>query len=358
MNKKLIFAALLLMGAGVWTVGCNRGETPGADSAAVKPKYHCPMHPTYVSDKKGDCPICGMRLVPIESTPAASASTTTVAGYAAIHIPAQRQQSIGVTLGTVERRPLAKIVRAPGRVAYDPELYTAQVEYQEAVKARDRSKEDPQNPYAKQTESLMKSSQLRLKLLGLTEEEIRALESGDDASAGLLLAREGDTAWVYAQIFEYEVGLVKPGQKAEITSTAFPGKSFNGTVRSISPVVDPDSRTFRVRILADNRQNLLRSDMYVDAQISAPFGNVLAVPESAVMNTGERAIVFVTDGELFEPREVRLGQKAEEYYEVLSGLKPGETVVVSGNFLIDSESRLKAALAGNMQNAATAAHQH
>ena len=155
----------------------------------------------------------------------------------------------------------------------------------------------------------------------------------------------GGTVWVYDKIYEYEIGLVKPGQTARISTPAYPGQVFHGTLRAVDPILDPQTRSLKVRIEVPNPDGKLKLEMYVDAEIQVSMGRTLAVPESAVLDSGSRQVVFVDLGQgRLEPREVRLGREANDHYEVLSGLREGEKVVTSANFLVDSESKLKSAI--------------
>ena len=139
------------------------------------------------------------------------------------------------------------------------------------------------------------------------------------------------------------------GQKATLDLTSFPGKALIGSVAFISYIVEPSTRTMKVRFDFDNPNEQLRPGMYATVEIQVKIGKELAVPESAVIDTGERKIVFVSTGRgRFEPREVQLGFKAGSYYQVISGLETNEEVATSAQFLIDSESRIKAA-GGGMQ---------
>ena len=139
------------------------------------------------------------------------------------------------------------------------------------------------------------------------------------------------------------------GQKAALTLTSFPGKSLIGSVAFISYTLEPSTRTMKVRFDFDNPNEQLRPGMYATVEIQVKIGKELAVPESAVIDTGERKIVFVSTGRgRFEPREVQLWFKAGSYYQVISGLETNEEVATSAQFLIDSESRIKAA-GGGMQ---------
>ena len=150
-------------------------------------------------------------------------------------------------------------------------------------------------------------------------------------------------------LLEQDLGQIRPGQKALATFVAFPGRVFDGTVDFVYPTLSPETRTAKVRVVVPNSDGLLRSDMYatvgIEAAPSAGAASVVAVPTSAIIDSGARQVVLVVKGEgKFEPRPVRLGGQGDGYTEVLSGLKEGEQVVTSANFLIDAESNLRAAL--------------
>jgi Cu(I)/Ag(I) efflux system membrane fusion protein len=152
--------------------------------------------------------------------------------------------------------------------------------------------------------------------------------------------------WVYAQVYEYEASLVSPGQTMDVTAPSQPGRHFTARVAGIDTIVDSMTRTVRVRGLVQTPEKSLRPESFVQVTIRVPLGELVAVPEEAVLDTGAHQIVFVVKGEgTFEPRSVQLGRDAEGFYEVLSGLAAGEQVVTSANFLIDSESRFRSALA-------------
>jgi Cu(I)/Ag(I) efflux system membrane fusion protein len=197
----------------------------------------------------------------------------------------------------------------------------------------------------------MLTAKRKLLQMGMSESEIKRLAESGKPEQSLYLP-EGDKVWVYLVIYEYEAGVVKEGQKVQVDATAYPGEIFEGTIESIGPLLDPMTRSLKVRSLVNNPENKLKLDMFVNVKIEYDLGEKLAVPEEAVMRTGMRDIVFITDPNgFFESRDVTLGRNVQGYYEVLAGLSANEEVVTSGNFLIDSESKLKAALEGT-------GHQH
>jgi RND family efflux transporter MFP subunit len=152
------------------------------------------------------------------------------------------------------------------------------------------------------------------------------------------------TIWVYAQVFQTDLGKVKPGDSAEVTVDAYPGKSFRGRVDYILPQVDTNTRAAKVRLVFPNPGLKLTPGMYVNVVMKLPLGRQLVVPASAVFHSGTRQVVFVShgDGQL-EPRDVQTGLQVGEQVVIIKGLKAGESIVTSANFLIDSESQLQAA---------------
>lgn len=382
MNKNLIIAALaavILIGGGIGTYVHFHG---GHGAQAQAEVYYCPMHPDYTSDRPGDCPICGMHLVKREAAQAAAApaerkirfyrspmnpsvtstvpmkdemgmdyvpvyeeesSGPAVAGHGTVKISPEKQQLIGLRTGKAAHRQLTKTVRASGKVAYDPELYRAITEYKEALAAYAKIKDSTWPDAVERAKAVVESSKIKLRQMGFGDEHFSDVEADPKHYENLLLPE--DKVWVYAQVYEYESAAVKPGQDAAITSRAYPGRSFRGAVRSLDPIFSEETRTLRARIEVENPGRELRSEMYVEAEIRADLGSALTVPIPAVLNTGEKEIVFVMKGEgTFEPREIRTGRRNDDYAEVLSGLRSGESIVVSANFIVDSESRMKSAL--------------
>jgi Cu(I)/Ag(I) efflux system membrane fusion protein/cobalt-zinc-cadmium efflux system membrane fusion protein len=152
------------------------------------------------------------------------------------------------------------------------------------------------------------------------------------------------TVWVYAQVFQTDVGRINPGDTATVTVDSYPGKTFKGRVDFIIPQVDMNTRTVRVRLVFPNPGLLLKPGMFVNVLLKAPAGKGVTIPASSVFHSGTRNLVFVSKGEgTFEPREVELGSRVGDDVVILKGLKSGESLVTSANFLIDSEAQLQAA---------------
>lgn len=316
--------------------------------------YYCPMHPSYTSDKPGDCPICNMKLVKKKEAQKTEEGVKEPKEESeGVYISPEKQQLIGVKTDKVIYRPLRKVIRTVGRVAFDPELYKAQQEYIEALKALENVKESGQEEVIRRMEALVEAAKLKLKLQGLDTKQIDDLESTKKNDTALLISSpDSKSSWIYATIYEYELELIKIGQEALITAVAYPAKVFKGEIAAIDPVFNAMTRSVRARIKVENVEGLLKPDMYVDVQIQSDLGEHLAVPGEAIIDSGLRRIVFLyLDAGYFKPVEVKTGASTEEYTQVLEGLKEGDTVVISGNFLIDSESKLKSALEGT-------GHQH
>lgn len=326
--------------------GTHGAETAQADAQV---KYTCPMHPQIVQDEPGSCPICGMDLVKAEAGRGdKGVSEDLPAGHAEVHLSPYRQQLIGVRTAEVVKKPVFRTVRAPGRIAFDPELHTAQIEYQEALRQYQRVKDSPLDSVRQNVSRMVEAAKIRLKVLGLSDEQIGDIRAGQNLSESLLVYEKGDPVWIYADVFERDLPYIKKGQAAKITGTWLEGDTLPGTVQSIDQVIDPDTRTAKVRIRVEKAPTQLRAESYVDVQILAPQGEHLAVPLDAVMDTGEERFVFVEGkGGHFEPRKVKVLFRAGDVVAVAEGaqgLNPGENIVVSGNFLVDSESRLKGVL--------------
>jgi Cu(I)/Ag(I) efflux system membrane fusion protein len=242
---------------------------------------------------------------------------------------------------------------------FSPSLRLAQQEY---ILAR---RSDP---------DLAAAAAQRLKTLGLSTAQISALEDLEQAPGTIAvmapesgqvvekMAIEGaqvmageplyrlidfSQVWAVAEIYEQDLPSVRPGLAVEVQLDAFPGERFAGEVSFIYPTLTPETRTAKIRVELDNPDGRLKADMYAAVLVSTDTASaeVLAVPESAILDTGTRQAVLVDRGEgRYEPRAVRLGRRADGHVEVLEGLDSGEMVVVSANFLIDAESNLQAAL--------------
>jgi len=254
---------------------------------------------------------------------------------------------------------------------YSPDLVSTQQEYLLALKNRDRVRESPLPEVLDGANSLVAASRRRLLLWGISEKQIAELEregegrihmtvyspatgtviekkvlEGKYVAAGepLYVIADLATLWLFAEVYESELGLVRLGQPVEVTVPSYPGRAFQGRVSFINPVLEPQTRTAKVRVELPNRDGLLKPQMFAHATLRVPIGAaVLAVPASAVLDTGTKQYAWVERGPgQYERREIRLGAEVNGFYQVLGGLDKGERVVTAANFLIDSQAQLKA----------------
>ena len=331
------------LGAGIiarMPLSAAQTESPAEEASAV---YQCAMHPQIVTHEPGNCPICGMRLERVDTAPnaavehSAPAAPNAVPGRVSFTLAAERRQLIGVRTARVEARALTRTIRTVGTVAYDRELYQALVEYREALASQRELASAPLPDAARGADALVRAARLKLRQLGLSDASL-AVNPEE-----LLLP--GAKVWVYARIFESEADLVRTGMPLSFTSPAAPGRTFTATIDAIDPVLDETTRTIRVRSRVSTLGATLRPGGFVDVEIAVPLGRALALPEEAILDTGNLTFTFVVDAAgRFEPRALHLGREADDAREVLHGIVEGEHVVTSANFLIDSESRARASL--------------
>lgn len=396
-------------------VWAGMGGVPGSSDTM----YWCPMHPQIKSTKPNSaCPICNMALVELEGGDTKAPEHLT--------LTARQVQQAGVASGPVVRRELYREIDTTGRIAYDerrlakitswvqgksrieklyvsfmgqevkqgeplaelysPELIAAQQEYLsqlDGAGARSRTGLG---------RDLLASVRQKLKYQGLTEAQIDRLQETREVVdripiyspiSGTVLERhaaegqyvsEGDVLfeiadlshlWLFVDVFEDEISLVDVGHPVELTVRSFPSETFTGRVSFIGPMVMSESRVVRVRVDVPNPNGKLKPGMYARAQLRKEFSEILAVPEAAVLWSGQRAIAIVEAGDgIFVPREVEIGRRwlyaadatprpagelefgrdRERYHEVLAGLFPGEQVVMAGTFLLSAESQVQGAM--------------
>lgn len=443
-----VVAATALALAALSLSGCAPAEQAGT-------QHHCPMHPTYTSDRPGDCPICGMRLVPIETR----AAPTAVPGFLcpmhpevssdrparcpkcgmdlvpggdaasipAVHNPAPAEATAvhvavevspqglrlaGVQTAPAARERLIRTIRAVGTVTadetrirhvhtkvpgwvetlqvnftgqyvskgqpilsiYSQELLATQEEYLRARETARRFSASELPEVRKGGEELATAARRRLELFGVPEAFIDRLErtgqtersvtleapvSGFvtmkgvfeghqvDPSTELFTVADLSRVWVEADLYEYEVAVLRLGDRAKVTLPYDSATMLEGRIAFISPTIDPDTRALSVRLEFPNSGLKLKPGMFANVELEAEAVDGIVVPDSALIDTGERQIVFVGRGDgAFEPREVRVGARSEGKAQLLAGVAEGEQVVVRANFLLDSESRLRAAIGG------------
>ncbi|MBK8726868.1 MAG: efflux RND transporter periplasmic adaptor subunit [Holophagaceae bacterium] len=447
----------------------SRAPEAMAGKAPNKQMYQCPMHPQVMQDHEGDCPICGMKLVPIEGSGDAKApgdrgklvfyrspmnpsitspnpmkdemgmdyvpvyegdlksGGSSVEGHAAVTIDHERQQLIGLKTAKVAEGSISGELRTTARLAvdetrvrkvnvkvdgfverlfvdfigkpvakgqtlfslYSPEFVSAQREYLLALRTQKALASGAQSSSGNE---LVEAAKRRLALWDVPKEVLERLERTGEVERALTLRSpisgvvtvknvvEGaritpadipfeitdlSRVWAMADVYEKELGGVKVGQPATLTLPTFPGKTFLGRVVFIDPILDPKTRTAKVRVEFPNPQGDLKPEFFGEILLKGPSHKGILVPLDSVLDAGTQKVVFIALGEgKFEPREVTTGATVGERVEVLSGLQPGEDVIVRANFLVDSESRLKSALAHLSQkgaskpDAAPSGHQH
>jgi Cu(I)/Ag(I) efflux system membrane fusion protein len=403
----LILAGLLSAAAtatATWLLA--RRATPDAApieaTAVVTATWTCPMHPTIVSDDPGDCPICGMKLV--ES--AAVAPAEVEGGLATVSIDPARQQLIGLRTAPVEMGRVATAWRTVGRVTvdetrvrhinvkvagfvervfvdfigkpvrqgqplfsiYSPDLVAAQEEYLLAL----RTRRTLGGSLAAGGDTLVDAARRKLRLWDVPESEIARLErTGEpqrtlvlrspiggvvvrkDVVDGMQLAAGAmpyeivdlSKVWVQADVYESELRRVKAGMPASLALKAFPDRTFHGKVAFVAPMLEAATRTVKVRLEFPNPSGDLRPEMFGEVLLETAARQALRIPADALIHSGTRTVVFVALGEgKLAPRAVMTGDSDGQVVEVVDGLAAGEQVVTRANFLVDSESRLRASL--------------
>lgn len=257
---------------------------------------------------------------------------------------------------------------------YSPEMLASQREYLLALRSKEIMKGSPLSDSQQQSDSLLAAARKRLELFSLSEAQIQEITRTQQPLtnitvyspiSGYIMMRNAfpkqritpetelytvvdlSKVWIMADVFENEASMIQVGMAARIKPSYGTGQAFNGRVSYIQPSVDPTTRTLKVRIEAANPNMMLKPEMFVNVEFSVSMPARMTVPAEAVLDTGLKQTVFVDRGNGYlEPREVEIGERIGDRLEVLKGLTPGERIVTSGNFLIDSESQLKSSAAG------------
>lgn len=371
--------------------------------------YEDPMHPWYRSDKPGIAPDCGMKLVPVYA-PESAAAQAPVPGTVQISADKQQLLGVtsakaeyrslnkvirAVGNVAIDETRLANVhVKTSGWVQrvfadstwqlvkkgdplftiYSPDLLATQQEYLLALKAQHELSGSPYQEVGAGGNSLLEAARRRLELWDFSAEQIRQLDETRQPQReityyspanGYVIERRAfpnqyvtpdtelykvadlSTVWVQADVYEFEASGMAVGQEAIITAESLPGRTLRGRVVYVYPDVKPDTRTLTARLEFPNPEVQLKPGMFLNVELHRSLGRQLTVPVDAVLDSGQRQIVFVDRGDgRFEPREVMLGERTEEFATILHGLRAGERVVTRANFLIDSESNLRTAITG------------
>ncbi len=381
------------------------GKATATKAIAIAPKqlYTCSMHPFIIKEKPGLCPICGMELIkkiqesstPVAQTAAQVSLSPSQRVMANVAVAEAATESLNKEINAVgivqydQSRQARVTAWVAGRIdklylnsvgamvskgspvaeLYSPDLVATQEEYLLALKSRDQLKGSPLPSIVQQGEGLLASAKERLKLLGVSESQIARLEKsgkpeirlaisspfsgvviekmvqqGQYVTAGELLFNIADLSrvWVELELYENEFPTIRIGQQVEIRSQSSPGSAFTGRIAFLYPFLDPKTRTLKARVEMANPGMKLKPEMFVSAVINIPLQSAIVVPLTAVIDTGKRQVVWVERSPgVFESRDVQVGQRNSESVQILSGIKSGERVAVSGAYFIDSESQLK-----------------
>lgn len=452
-SKKTRFLSLLVL-LSVFAVSCSNEKSTSETHQhkdADGQLYTCGMHPEVILDEPGQCPKCGMDLVPLKTNNAAAGTKKgvsdgkrkilywqapmvpteiydkpgkskmgmdlvpvyedQVSSGSKVQIDPVTVQNMGVRTAPVERINFSRSLRAVGKVDYNeetlyavsarisgwieklsvnytgqevrkgqtlleiysPDLVTTQQEYLLALKNEKMVKDSKFAGIRNGAQSLVKASRQRLAYWDIPESDIKRLESSGQVRKTLRLVspasgvvihknaldgmyiKEGmdlyriadlSTVWVNVSIYDNEASWIKEGQPAELELAYAPGKRLLGKVSYIYPYLSEKTRDLKVRIEFPNPDMQLKPGMYGNVRIKAPaIENALVVPSEAVIRSGERNLVFLAEGDgRFAPREVQIGEENEGRIRIVSGLLGNETVVISAQFMLDSESRLQEAI--------------
>jgi len=399
MKKYTIYIGILVIGLLLgWVIFGNSSnketEHNHDEVAETNQMWTCSMHPQIMKSEPGDCPICGMELIPAESgadglladqfkltenAMALANIQTSIAGNGKANANAiklsgkivENEESNAVQAsyfsGRIERLNVSftgEEIRKGQLLAtiYSPELYAAQ---QELITAASLKESQP---------ALYTAVRNKLKLWKLSESQINKIETsgkvlenfpvyatvsgtvseklveqGDYIKQGqpLLKIAKLNTVWANFDVYENQIDLFKKGQEVSITTNAYSNKEFKGKVSFIDPVLDTQTRTVKLRVVLNNTNNVFKPGMFVEGKIesvSSAKEQVLSIPSTAILWTGERSVVYVKlnpDESVFEMREVKLGNTIGESYEVLSGLENGDEIVTNGTFTIDAAAQLQ-----------------
>lgn len=395
LRAKLIIAAIAVLAigaAGGYWIGQRQPERTGSAPGERKVLYwHDPMVPSAKFDKPGKSPFMDMQLVPVYADEE---------GGPAVKVSPSVTQNLGIRLGKVEKTVLQPKLSAVGSVAFDEHLLEVVQSRVEGYVTRLRVKApldrvqrgqpladivapawlEAQEEYVAlldaksgRGQSIRDAARQRLVVLGVPESTIRDLERDRKTNATTtmlapidgvvteLAVREGATfmpgaalfringiraVWVNAQVPEAQVSMIPPGSSVAARATAWPGITFAGRVAALLPEVDPQTRTLAVRIVIENPQLKLAPGMFVSLEFTGKATEEqLVVPSEAVIMTGERNVVIVArEGGGFDVAEVTVGTEVDGKTAILSGLQEGQSVVISGQFLIDSEASIKSAV--------------
>ena len=290
--------------------------------------WTCSMHPHVNLDKPGKCPICGMELIPVHK-----------GDQGKIIIDEQQKKYLGIESVPFEFKHLTKTIQLPGIVNHDGVLYSLQQEYLSLHESLNSIKSTSSPELLKRQESLLQSIMMRLNLLGVKETQIAQLLESKEPDKSLIYPSHG-SAWVMADVYEQDLVLVKAEQQAAVKIKGY-DKTFSGIVYAVEDVLDPRSRSAKARIKLIDVSEHLKHEIFAQVTLSIDLGYRVCAPESAVIDTGTRKVVYVDEGEgRYQMRQIETGVQGDGFIEVTQGVSAQEMVVTHGNFLLDSQTTL------------------
>jgi Cu(I)/Ag(I) efflux system membrane fusion protein len=372
---------LLAVAVALWLTGCQRTEEPPAQAPAPVSAEHgaheaAPAEAAAMTISPERLQEIGVRFEIAEKRPL----TRTIRTVGRVEIDERKLANVNIKIeGWIDRLYVSATGDhvKQGQVLfalYSPELVATQQEYLLALQSARELGTSEFPEVAQGAQSLLEVTRRRILFWDIPEHHIRDLERTGKvlktlpihapitgtvierkAVAGMYV-KPGDelytiadltAVWIIADIYEYELPLIRPGQTAKVTLSYAPQMVWEGRVDFIYPTLDPQTRTAKVRFKLANPEERLKPDMYANVELQVPLGVRLVVPRDAVLETGERKIIFIHHGGgKLEWRTVQTGVRAEGWVEITEGLQAGDHIVTSANFLIDSESQLKAAVGG------------
>ncbi len=348
-NKRRLIISFIILFLSLGMSLCFRQEA-GAGEEKKERKilyYRNPMNPsitspTFMKDSMG------MDYIPVYADEE-TLSAPEQQGLA-VKISSAQQELIGVKTELAVSRHLMRVIRTVAKIAYDPELYKTEQEFIEAYKTKEEMEAGEAVEIKERLDALVAAANFKLKLQGLSDEQIEELKKKTKSDRTLLISDAiSPYVWAYLTIYEYDLGAVKAGDHVILRAIAYPGEEFSGVIKAIDPVLDMNTRSVRARVQIDNPQGKLKPNMYADAFIHIDLGERLALPKEAVLDTGLRKIVYIDLGKgQFKAQEVQLGAEAQamvdgqerKFFPVIKGLNENDIIVTTGNFLIDSQSQL------------------
>ncbi|MCU1326924.1 MAG: Cation efflux system protein CusB [Bryobacterales bacterium] len=412
MKAKWLLITLLVVAvaAASWFALMMR-PAPVAKAVAVEKTrdvYYCPMHQTYHSDKPGLCPICSMKLVKLETTPAVAQQQEP-----GIFVAPEKQQLIGMRSVQAELGELTREIQIVGKVSpdethlthihskvsgyieevfadsigkavragdplftiYSPDLLATQQDFLLALKSRYLLKGSSVASASQGSENLIDAVRERLRLWDVTEQDIRSLETEGKAKraitvyspvSGVVMERAAyhhgtfvdsskdlftivdlSQVWIIGEVYETDLPFVRVGQVAEVKLPYSAGSRMRGGIDFIYPFLDPKTGTVQVRMTFANPGQQLKPEMFANITVAVSGGRQVTIPQDAVMDTGTEQYVFIDKGNGYvQPRQVKVSAGSGERVGISQGLEAGERVVTGANFIVDAESRLKGAIAG------------